>query len=86
MSSTPVVLRTGLNLNLQYVEINETVCAMNKTKESDAVAEVKHRHTKSVANLQYAPVTKSIIHVTTHEQKAPTNTLSRSIAAKIEQT
>ena len=55
---------------------------MKKPGKSDAVAEVKHRHSNPFASLQYARVNKSIIYITMHKQKAPINVLPHSKALK----
>ena len=57
----------------------------NGKKESDAFSEVKHEHDNPITSLEYAPVSKFIIHVTMHERKASINISSCSKTTKPQQ-
>ena len=56
-----------------------------KPEESDAVAEVKHRHGNSVASLKRAHANKSIIYLIMLNEKAPVYKLSHRKAPKTQQ-
>ena len=57
-----------------------------KTEKRDAFSsEVEHWHNNLVASFQYPRINKRIIYITTHEQKAPINMLSRSKTPKLQQ-
>ena len=53
----------------RHVQINERVKKL-------------HRHENPVASLEHTHINLSIIYVTTHEQKAPINMLSRNKTPK----
>ena len=73
-----VVLHPEMNDQSRHVQINETVRNQKNLRKL-------HRHENPVASLEHAHVNLSIIHVTTHEQKAPINMLSHNKTPKIQQ-
>ena len=62
--------------------LKKTTRHAKEPKKIDTVAEVKYRHGNSVTNLECACVTKSIIYIIMHKEKAPIYRLSHSKTPK----
>ena len=78
MSSTPVVLYTGLDGQSRHMRTNETSRNDKKNpQDSGAFPEVKHKHDDPVIIPDYALVNKFVIYVarlwakSTHQQISP---------------
>ena len=66
-----VVLHPEMNDQSRHVQINETARNQKNLRKL-------HRHENPVASFEHTHVNPSIIYVTTHEQIAPINKLSRN--------